>query len=301
MLKRIKDLFKPGSKKTAEDTAGPSENPDIRFGVDFPEKDIITFENLIEEACERYYQERENGNAPEETDPEITEIENKLDPMMRMIYLGSRKQNLQSVLKNIANILSEKVGQDGHPVQPEGSVQRAWDLFSYVMFRSNLMNLMRPEEVLLSTLTMSSHSDIPKDKLFAIVAESLAFIYVANEEIGMAGLGSIRGNRYVRQVNKENIGIEDKYLRDRDYGLDPKKPIFVKGFGPHRNYLDSLRTADGRELSYERRGSMGVDGIEGRVDIYDLFTSDKKKYLTIYQCVYGTHNSTTAPRGLKLG
>ena len=107
-------------------------------------------------------------------------------------------------------------------------------------------------------------------------------------------------NKQAGETAKGNDGVENKYLDDPDYGLVQEKPVFVNGFGAHRNYLNSLRTESGGNLEYSRLGSMSVDGIVGRVDLYRLTPKDGTGEIMLYLCLYGSSNSTTAPKGLKL-
>lgn len=291
MLRRVKKLFKSDSGIKKYNSVDNPENSDNTIGSGYSETDIIVFESLIEKAVEKYDLENKNGGGPMEPDPNITEIENSIPRMMSLTYLQSSKPNLQSVLRNIANIISEC------GIETIDPINRAWDIFSYVLFRSNIM---RPLDVLRSTSEYSGHADLTKDVLIKCTAESLAYIYITNPKIGAANLGLIISNKQVREISKKNSDIENRWINDRNYGLVPDKPVFAKGFGPHREYLDKLCTPDGQKLTYERRGSMEVKGIEGPVDIYDLFYTNGNKYMTIYQCVYGTHNSNVAPRGLML-
>ena len=291
MLKRIKNLFKSDSGNKPgnfDEQAEKSENGFASGGLDSDNSD---FESMIVKAYEKYASEVKNGNNSAVIDPKITEIENNINIMMIRMYFQGRRPNLQCVLKNISNIIPQNDFETGDPIS------RAWDIFSYILFRSNLM---RPHEVLNSVSTYSAFSDIPRDALTACTAESLAYIYTVNPDIGSAHLELILINQMMAGENQKNADLENQWLNDPNYGLVPGKPIFVKGFGPHREYLERLCTPDGEKLAYTRRGSMQVKGINGPVDVYDLNYPDGKKYITIYQCVYGTHNSNTAPRGLKL-
>jgi hypothetical protein len=302
MIRRLKNLFRSSSKNKNEDPGRWTEKrddlPTKEPEIDKNEEDAIAFESLIEKALEKYNSLQENGENTEKPDPEMAVIEkefeekkNNLPIPLRMVYYPDTKLKIHTVLKNIAEIIS------GSNCETTNPIDRARNLYDYIFHRSLFM---RPEEVLLSTTTFSGNFDIPKEVLTACTAEALGYIYIANPKIGAAGLGSILANREARKIRGYNVDIENRWLDDKKYGLVPQKPIFVKGFGPHRDYLDRLCTEDGKELTYERRGSIQVKEIEGPVDIYDLFYPGGKKYKTIYLCVYGNANSETAPRGMKL-
>ena len=141
-------------------------------------------------------------------------------------------------------------------------------------------------------------ADIPKDLVTDCTAESLAYLSLSNEKLAEQILGRLALKEMIEENAAKNTEIEMKYLDDPQYGLKPEKPVFINGFGPHHIYLDALCTTDGVELKNDRRGSTIVRGINGPVDIYDLFLPNGKKYMTIYLCLYGSKNSVTAPRGL---
>lgn len=103
---------------------------------------------------------------------------------------------------------------------------------------------------------------------------------------------------YVSENSVNNIGKEDIFLNDPQYGLCPEKPVFVKGFGEDKSYLQHLETVDGKPVRFHREGSMPVSGISGMVDIYTLYCEDKL-YMQIFLCNYGNSTSKTAPRGLR--
>ena len=145
---------------------------------------------------------------------------------------------------------------------------------------------------------INKHPYMQEELAADCTAVSLALLSLSNKELG-SRIMIQNGLKLMTQDNAvKNADIETKYLDDPDYGLKPEKPVFINGFGPHHIYLDSLCTEEGVMLKNNRRGSMPVDGIEGPVDIYDLFLPNEKKYMTIYLCLYGRKNSVTTPRGL---
>ncbi len=97
------------------------------------------------------------------------------------------------------------------------------------------------------------------------------------------------------------MGIQDLYLKDAEYGLVAQKPIFVNGFGKDQYYLSNLCTSDGTKLSFERIGSSEVPGIAGPVDAYKLLLPDRRLYMTIFVCNYGTRTTRDVPKGLICG
>lgn len=89
---------------------------------------------------------------------------------------------------------------------------------------------------------------------------------------------------------------------DEDFGLVPEKPIYtlaLKSVDGEEEYLNKLRTTNGERITYMRRGSMSAEGINGMIDIYDIFLPAGELYKTIYINMYGAKASTAAPQGFK--
>ena len=101
------------------------------------------------------------------------------------------------------------------------------------------------------------------------------------------------------QTAKENEGMEDQFTDDPEYGLVPEKPIYTAGVRGSEEYLSELTTVLGDRLTWERRGSLEVDGVNGIVDIYDSMLQSGRSYKTLYLNMYSTSNSTKAPKGFK--
>ena len=103
----------------------------------------------------------------------------------------------------------------------------------------------------------------------------------------------------MEQLATENEEAEKENLTDENYGLVKTKPIYTHGIGGSNEYLRSLETVDGLALTWERRGSTPVDGVNGMVDIYDSILPDGVNYKTLYVNMYGTANSIVIPRGFR--
>lgn len=99
------------------------------------------------------------------------------------------------------------------------------------------------------------------------------------------------------QIAQSNGAAQAENLNDPDYGLVPEKPVYVKGVAGSEEYLGNLRTLLGEMVTWERRGSLAVDKVNGMVDIYEIILPSGKLYKTIYLNMYGTQNSTKTPKG----
>lgn len=93
------------------------------------------------------------------------------------------------------------------------------------------------------------------------------------------------------QPNNEN---------DTNFGLVPENPIYtlaLKSVNGEKEYLDKLYTSNSEKVTYNRRGSMSVEGVNGMIDIYDTFLPSGQPYKTIYINMYGAYESSKAPVG----
>lgn len=102
---------------------------------------------------------------------------------------------------------------------------------------------------------------------------------------------------------KENSKNQPNNEDDADFGVVPEKPIYTlasKVVDGEKEYLGRLLTCDGEVLSWVRRGSMSVDGVNGMIDIYDGFLPSGGLYKTVYINMYGAKASSEVPRGFTL-
>ena len=100
-----------------------------------------------------------------------------------------------------------------------------------------------------------------------------------------------------RKAVEANKGIENQHVYDPEYGFVPHKPIYTSGVDGEKQYLHSLRTVAGSPVTWNRRGSMGVDGVHGMIDIYDVYLPSGDLYRTLYINMYSATNSTYPPVG----
>lgn len=84
-----------------------------------------------------------------------------------------------------------------------------------------------------------------------------------------------------------------------DFGLEITNPIPTSSIPDSYIYLDSLRTKNGEEITYERIGSMTAPNIKHLIDAYRIFANGKQIAI-IYICPYNKKNSKKAPNGFKI-
>ena len=162
------------------------------------------------------------------------------------------------------------------------------------------------DEDILSSLKIN-HKDLIKTEETANSVMTYIFMNMMNndfeiksdEDLEMIGIVST-GFAENEQSHEENEVHQTENLDDAEYGLVPEKPIYTNGVSGSNAYLERLTTTLGEKLSWERQGSMSVDGINGMIDIYEGYLPSGKRYKTLYVNMYGTTNSITAPKGFKL-
>ncbi len=96
-----------------------------------------------------------------------------------------------------------------------------------------------------------------------------------------------------------NAAVENKYADDPEYGLVPSKPIYTQGVNGSNRYLAGLCSITGEQLSWNRKGSMSVVGVNGIIDVYESTLPSGKEYQVLYLNMYGSSNSTIIPKGFK--
>ena len=162
------------------------------------------------------------------------------------------------------------------------------------------------DEDILSSLKIN-HKDLIKTEETANSVMTYIFMNMMNndfeiksdEDLEMIGIVST-GFAENEESSEENEVHQTESLDDAEYGLVPEKPIYTNGVSGSNAYLERLTTTLGEKLSWERQGSMSVDGINGMIDIYEGYLPSGKRYKTLFVNMYGTANSTTAPKGFRL-
>ena len=103
-------------------------------------------------------------------------------------------------------------------------------------------------------------------------------------------------------VNKRNQLFERQRTEDSDYGYSTSNPIMTSTISLSEEYLEQLRTLDGKAFTWNRTGSFYMSDVHGvenvMVDEYQLFI-DGQEYKKIYICPYG-RSSSFVPQGMKL-
>ena len=126
------------------------------------------------------------------------------------------------------------------------------------------------------------------------ITEEVIIPTTDNETVAKILASGILEGQKAMEANKESQPHNEL---DADFGLVPQKPVYTVGIDEQEKYLKSLRAINGDPIKWNRRGSMSVDGVNGMVDVYDIFLPSGEEYKTIYINMYGAYNSTFAPKG----
>ena len=84
-----------------------------------------------------------------------------------------------------------------------------------------------------------------------------------------------------------------------EFGLEVTNPIPFVDIPNSTEYLNRLKTTEGKQTQYTRSGSTRVEHIEQPIDIYEISVQGQK-IATLYVSPYQEHNSGTAPKGFIL-
>jgi hypothetical protein len=103
-------------------------------------------------------------------------------------------------------------------------------------------------------------------------------------------LTEIKGNPQACKADEIPQGIGE-------FGLEKTNPIPTFGIPENETYLHSLRTLNGKVLSYRRTGSIEVENINKRVDEYEVFNFKGETIAFIYISPYHWTTSKKSPVG----
>lgn len=155
------------------------------------------------------------------------------------------------------------------------------------------------EEEPVVTLAMLEEAGLAPTKLDAnVVSEETDFNNLTQEDVANIILAAQAED--AMKIMQKNISEQADCEGEPDFGLIPQKPIYTlatKSVKGEMEYLDKLYTPNGEKIKWNRQGSMGVEGINGMVDIYETYLPSGKLYKTIYINMYGARESAKAPSG----
>lgn len=224
-------------------------------------------------------------------DAEIVRVYNGIDAKMRRSVYYGNMNSAKAILKQLSQCFAE---------MPEARrIDLVNEMYVQTWIRSRFWRI-SPQftSADIKAAICERYSHVGQERVTDFVDQALTIIFQHDPELKRIACVQDFLSGMVAAHSVSNMGMEDKYTSDSEYGLVPEKPVFVAGFGMDRQYLDHLTSESGEKLSYVRKGSMPVTGIDGPVDIYLLYLPDKTVYMTIYLSVYGSRNTCEVPLGL---
>ena len=214
--------------------------------------------------------------------------------MVKHVFRGGREQ-VSTVIKTLAEICHVKLRASDWKTYEE-----LYSVFITV-FSSSIVTQHSYEDV--AAMLQAEHSAFIGDEETAFKA--IAYIEI-NWKLPEFDLSSSYNRELldarVSQMKrpKANLAAQDKYLNDPEYGLVKEKPVYTCNVRGSDEYLAGLLSEKGQKLQWKRRGSVYVEELGDQIDIYDSWLPSGEAYKTVYVDMYGTKNSTKAPKGFKI-
>lgn len=229
-------------------------------------------------------------NSSPEINPDILRVFNGTQADMREKIFYGDILSAQDLLLGLSDMALA--------VPQEHRIDLVYQVYLQVWIRSRGgMNPLFSTPSYIKDALIHRFSGIPKEVIIPCVEKSLKVIYQHEPDLSQKAATMETYKKYLEDNTKSNIAVQDIFLSDPEYGLVISKPVFVAGFGMDKEYLSHLVSDTGDILTFNRLGSSEVEGISGSVDIYQVFSSDKKLYKELFVCVYGTRNTQDVPKG----
>lgn len=214
--------------------------------------------------------------------------------MVDMVYPGGTQQ-----VSNIIVSLAKIYGVVLTPL----TAKEYYDIltaFSDVFIRRTITQ--STDEHIVMSLQVK-HGDYIKDKTTA--EKVLAYCklsmsdssFILDSEEKMKLLESCSGG----MTEDETLSVQNlenqENTEDENYGLCMEKPIYANGHDDAEAFLNSLKSALGEDLIWEQRETLDVDGIAGKVIVYNGSLPSGKSYKTLYINEHGINADKKVPKG----
>lgn len=97
-------------------------------------------------------------------------------------------------------------------------------------------------------------------------------------------------------MSVQNLDIQDD-TDDEMYGLCMEKPIYTNGQDDTDDFLNQLKSALGEDIVWEKCETLDVEGIAGKVIVYNGSLPSGKSYKTVYVNEHGINANKKIPKG----
>ena len=218
--------------------------------------------------------------------------------MVEMVFHGGREQasNIVVSLACLFNLnLDDCSAQQYHAIL---------SIFSDVVIRRTIVP-MEDENILISLQV--KHKEYVNDK--AIAEKVLSFCkismsdptFVINNPDKKALLEECSEKvSEDEQLSVQNISIQEASIDDADYGLCMTKPVYTNNTDDAERFLNTLKSTLGETLTWDRLETLDVEGIAGKVVVYNSYLPSGKSYKTVYVNEHGINAETRIPRGFTI-
>jgi curved DNA-binding protein CbpA len=105
--------------------------------------------------------------------------------------------------------------------------------------------------------------------------------------------------KFVQGIASNTQASNKSFLKEGrgEFGLSKTNPIPVYGIPSNELYLKQLKTNSGGKITWKRKGSIKVKGIEKEIDEYLIYDEKGKKIVTFYISPYHWKTSKKFPKG----
>ena len=105
--------------------------------------------------------------------------------------------------------------------------------------------------------------------------------------------------RFVQGIASNSQASNKSFLKEGrgEFGLSKTNPIPVYGIPSNELYLKQLKTNTGGKITWKRKGSIIVKGIEKEIDEYLIYDEKGKKIATFFISPYHWKTSKKLPKG----
>lgn len=173
--------------------------------------------------------------------------------------------------------------------------------FSDVYIRRTITNM--ADENIIASLQVK-HGDYIKDKATAekvlayckLNMNNPSFILDSLEKLELID-GCSGEMTEDEKLAVQNTDIQDASVEDSDYGLCMEKPIYTNGPEDSDSFLNSLKSTLGESLVWEKQETLDVDGVAGKVIVYNSSLPSGKSYKTLYVNEHGINAERKTPKG----
>ena len=141
------------------------------------------------------------------------------------------------------------------------------------------------------------NSELPEDSEFCQYCGSKIIAVSEQPEVRETPVAPVAPDDAKPQKPESLTHQPTNYGIDDELGLAPNKPIRTNGAEQQRLYLQRLRSINGDVLTWNRRGSVSIDGVQGLVDIFDAYLPSGAEYKTVYLNTNGIACPSYAPKG----